>query len=43
MRIHWYPKRGRRCNIVREARGGWYLGIGVGPLFLSIGPGTPLP
>lgn len=41
--LAWYPLRRTRCNVVREAEGGWYLGVGLGPLYASVGPGRPLP
>lgn len=40
--LAWYPKRGRRCSFIPARRpDGWHLSIGLGPLWLGLGPGTP--
>lgn len=43
--LAWFPLRGRRCSFGRpETRGdGWYFHVALGPLYLGLGPGTPLP
>lgn len=40
--LAWYPLRGRRCSFIPARRpDGWHLAIGLGPLWLGLGPGTP--
>lgn len=45
--LAWYPLRGRRCTLEagrRATRNGRFrLTAAVGPLYLGIGPGVPLP
>jgi hypothetical protein len=48
--LAWYPLRGRRCmwrlerGLARtRGRQHWHLGIGLGPLYLGLGPGIPTP
>lgn len=44
--LAWYPGRGRKCCLRRDAVRfgiGWHVSAGVGPLYLGVGTGTPLP
>jgi hypothetical protein len=43
--LAWYPLRGRHCMFGQSAtRGdGWHFHAALGPLYLGLGPGTPLP
>jgi hypothetical protein len=42
--LAWYPLRGRRCTFgPDEAAGGWHFSVAVGPLYMGLGPGRPLP
>lgn len=43
--LAWYPLRGRRCHVGRDTvRGsGWHFSVAVGPAYLGIGTGAPLP
>lgn len=44
--IAWYPLRGRRCMFgFDETRdqNGWHFSAALGPLYMGLGPGVPLP
>lgn len=41
--VAWYPKRGRGCTWMLDRNGGFHLSIGLGPLFVGLGSGTPRP
>jgi hypothetical protein len=42
--LAWYPLRYQRAQCDYErADDGWVLSLGLGPMYLGLGPGTPLP